>query len=76
MGWASGSRMMDEIITRLHHRIRYDTDRRNVYTALIAVFEARDCDTLYECLGVDPVFDIAFQAAHPDWGHEEDEEEV
>jgi hypothetical protein len=41
--------------------------RQGVYAILIETFEDMDWDTQNECKGVDPAFDAALEAAHPDW---------
>ena len=66
MGWASGSRLFGEIIDRMKLNIDDVVQRKNMYIDLIEAFEDADCDTLYECLGHDDCFDLAFEELYPD----------
>lgn len=80
MGWASGSQIVENLIYEFKSILAKDT-RQLVYESLIREFEEADCDTLCECLGVDPVFDQAMKnvSETPDdfddleYGDEEDE---
>ena len=69
MGWASGSRMMGEIIEAVTEAVSDEQERVELYSALIDIFEEFDCDTLYECVGEDDNFDEAYREKYP----EEDE---
>lgn len=66
MGWASGSRLFDDIIDILYNNIEDVKLRKKLYTELIQAFEDADCDTLYECKGHDDCFDLAFEELYPD----------
>jgi hypothetical protein len=58
MGWSGGSSMMAKIIKTLKPVIVDDKERTKVYRKLKNIFENDgDCDTLYECKGLDPAFD-------------------
>ena len=72
MGWSRGSGVMDDVIAVLKKHVDDDTKRWRIYTALIEVFENNDCDTLYECQGVDDAFDEAWNDLYPE--EEEDDE--
>lgn len=74
MGWASGSRIMSDIIAELKDRIWEDETRQEVYSVLIEAFKENDCDTLNECYGEDPAFDAAYDDSEDDWEDEELEE--
>lgn len=75
MGWASGSSLFSDIISSLLETDIDDDAREKVYMSLIPAFESFDCDTLMECMGVDKVFDKAYQQINPEYFDEEDEEE-
>ena len=66
MGWASGSRLATRLIEAAKETISNEEERVNFYDALIDAFEDTDCDTLDECLDVDPVFDAHWQTKYPD----------
>lgn len=74
MGWSRGSQIMDQIIGQLQTHLPDEEVRQGVYAILIETFEDMDWDTQNECEGVDPAFDAALEAAHPDW-YEPDEVE-
>lgn len=73
MGWASGSRVMSEIIAAIQPHLPDENARKEVYKILINVFEDDDWDTQDECEGEDPAFDAALAELHPDWYEEEEE---
>lgn len=60
MGWASGSDIAYRLIKTIQENVLDDHARQAIYEDLIDAFEDADCDTLYECIGVDPVFDCFF----------------
>lgn len=60
MGWASGSDVAYPIIKAAKKHIKDDKVREKIYIALIDAFEDADCDTLYELVGIDPIFDQFF----------------
>jgi hypothetical protein len=71
MGWASGSRAMNELIATFNETIG-KTDHQIPETAIIdfwkrviSSFEDEDWDTQGESLGEDPTWDKAFFAEHP-----------
>jgi hypothetical protein len=72
MGWSSGSSMFSEIIEFLQETVDDDDLRKDLYTGLIEIFENRDCDTLYECVGQDESFDEIWYEMYP---QEEDYED-
>jgi len=60
MGWASGSLIMSdimEIVTEYCSFLGGVGSEKQFYRELIRIFKEEDCDTLDECLGVNPVFD-------------------
>lgn len=67
MGWSRGSQVMEGIITALQPHMPDAEARQGVYEILIECFEDMDWDTQSECLKLDPAFDAAFKAMHPDW---------
>ena len=74
MGWASGSRVMSQIIGAIQPHLPDENARKEVYKILIGVFEDSDWDTQDECEGEDPAFDAALEELHPDWYEEEEED--
>lgn len=73
MGWASGSILLSNIISRTK-LLKLDPDKaKAVYTILIDEFEDNDCDTTYECLGIDSSFDSAYYELYPDRLEDEDD---
>lgn len=67
MGWASGSALVGSLIGVLRANVPDGNDRHRIYLGLIAAFEEFDWDTQDECLEIDPEFDAAMRALHPDW---------
>ncbi len=65
MGWSTGSIIMEELIREFKNIL--DSDARElVYKTIIPIFEDYDADSLMECMGVDRVFDHAFEDLHPE----------
>ena len=60
MGWASGSALAASLIDVICEEVPSNDARRSIYQVLIKEFEDCDCDTLDECLAIDPVFDDVF----------------
>jgi hypothetical protein len=76
MGWASGSGLFGNLIDIMMEHIPDKDMRVALYMDMIEAFENRDCDTLDECYGHDPAFDIAWRETYPDLdAYDEDEEE-
>lgn len=73
MGWSSGSSLFAEIAEILVAHVSDDDEREAAYGEIIDAFEARDCDTLHECIGIDPVLDELLEDMG--LGDEEDEED-
>lgn len=71
MGWSSGSEIFSEIIESLIEAEVEDSQRETIYNRLIEVFVDMDCDTLYECLDKDSVFDKCLNELYPDETEEE-----
>lgn len=66
MGWCRGSEFADAMIKTVQAHVPDREARKAIYATLIAQCENEDCDTLYECRGTDPCFDVALDAAHPE----------
>lgn len=66
MSWASGSYLFSEIIESLIRNRVDPSIRAEIYTDLIDAFENADCDTLYECVGDDFVFDRIMKQKYKD----------
>lgn len=71
MGWARGSSIFDDIIDSLIEAEVDDSQKEIIYARLIETFTSHDCDTLYECLQKDDVFDKVFKQIESDY-YEED----
>jgi len=65
MGWSGGSRMMDDVIDLMGKHVKDKRLREKLYRGLIEIFEDNDCDTLYECVGHDKVFDEVWDDLYP-----------
>lgn len=65
MGWASGSSLCSAVIKIIKPVVDNDEQRRKMYKKLIGVFEDANCDTLDECLDIDPAFDEVFNKLYP-----------
>lgn len=66
MGWASGSSLMEEIVTALKSEFADDVKaRKRVYKRLIKAFEDHDCDTLDEAIGTDAAYDEVYNKMYP-----------
>ena len=78
MGWSTGSSLMSDIIEQFEDLEIDDETKKKVYTTLIEAFDNYDCDTLFECVGVDDMYDDAYKEIFPDHFEEdnyiEDEE--
>lgn len=59
MGWSSGSGLMSDVIKSVKKHVPDEDARKAIYKPLIKSWEQEDCDTLYECKGMDPAFDAA-----------------
>lgn len=62
MGWSSGSELFGNIIKILKKEVKDVDSRVRIYKKLIDMFENMDCDTLPDCIGMDTVFDIVWEA--------------
>lgn len=65
MGWSGGSRLFSNIIDVLQREISDSEKRQAIYWDLIQEFENEDWDTLDECMGEDPAYDLAVRELHP-----------
>ena len=73
MGWSSGSGLMGELITAVAKSSLDFDDRVTLYEQFIEAFEREDCDTLGECLSIDPAFDEAYEARDEDIDDDDDD---
>lgn len=73
MSWSSGSAILYSIIESLKDHVEDFDIRYSLYVDLITIFDAEDCDTIYECRGSDKAFDKAYAELFPE--EDEDEEE-
>ena len=60
MGWANGSEVAYKMIKVVQENVKDETVREVIYDTLIEVLEQMDCDTLSECIGIDPAYDKFF----------------
>ena len=67
MSWASGSRLASRLIEAAEQTIGNEEERVNFYDAMIDAYEDADCDTLDECMDIDPVFDMHWETRQTDW---------
>lgn len=67
MGWASGSRIMNEIIGAVQPHVADQAAREAIYRPIIDALEDSDWDTQDESMGLDPAFDAVLRGMHPDW---------
>ena len=65
MGWGSGANLMLDIINITKRHLGDTLIRTIFYRDLIKAFEKQDCDTLGDCLEIDPAFDVAYDELHP-----------
>ncbi len=70
MGWGSGRDVMIDLIAVVQREVKDVAVRKRLYTSMIAIFEANDCDTLGDCRQVDPAFDGVYEELHP-WREDE-----
>lgn len=67
MGWARGSALLSDVIDKMFETNVSDEDRKLLYSILIEAFENYDCDTVFECVGIDPAFDEAYKEFNPNY---------
>ena len=66
MGWASGSEVMSGIIRTAKRHVPDEKTRVLIYRDIVDVLRDRDWDTLNECCGEDPAYDIIYNEIYPD----------
>lgn len=67
MGWASGSRIMNDVIAAVKPHVASKEAREEIYLEIIQSLEDSDWDTQDECLGEDEAYDTAIKRLHPGW---------
>ena len=70
MGWASGSALAASMVATAKKVFKDNEARYQFYRIMIEEFEAFDCDTLDEAMGIDKMYDKAYNELYP----EEDDE--
>lgn len=75
MGWASGSMLVAQMVSGIKDLVDDKDTRKDVYMVMIEAATDFDCDTLDECLGIDPAFDDALYEVFPDWKDVDEEDE-
>ena len=71
MGWASGSIVMEKIVSFASKYVPDETARQSFYTEMISALEDQDWDCQDEFLGQDDAYDAAIKELHPEWCNEE-----
>lgn len=69
MGWASGSDLLGDVILSTQ-KVVPKRFRKELYKLFINHFEDKDCDTIFDCEGLDPEFDKALDELYPHESHE------
>ena len=72
MGWAAGSRLLEDIADLVMPKLPERDDRRHVARELIEMFQKEDCDTICEVEQED--IRAVYDEMYPPEGYDEDEE--
>lgn len=76
MSWSSGSRLFANIAESIAEIVADDEERAAIYKCMIEEFSNFDCDTLFECTGIDDVLDEILEETYgSDSEEDEDEDE-
>ncbi len=75
MSWGSGIRLFASIAEIISDTISDEDERKILFKGMIAEFEAFDCDTIFECRGIDPVLDEVLDEIYEPVEDDEDEDE-
>jgi hypothetical protein len=62
MSWGRGSELFSDVAEIIAENVVDDNIRRLIYMGLIEAFQNYDCDTLDECMDIDPVLDTLLEA--------------
>ncbi|CAB5221975.1 hypothetical protein UFOVP242_189 [uncultured Caudovirales phage] len=65
MGWASGSILAASMVATTKKVFKDKEARYQFYRIMIEEFEALDCDTMDEALGIDIMYDKAYNELYP-----------
>lgn len=57
MSWGSGLRLFANLAEIIADTVSDENERKILYKGMIAEFEAFDCDTMFECRGIDVILD-------------------
>jgi hypothetical protein len=74
MGWSSGSSLFSDVAEIIAENVVDDNVRKLIYMGLIEAFQNYDCDTLDECMDIDPVLDTLLEALIESDEEDEDDE--
>ena len=74
MGWSSGSSLFSDVAEIIAENVVDDNVRKLIYMRLIEAFQNYDCDTLDECMDIDPVLDTLLEALIEADEEDEDDE--
>lgn len=66
MGWAGGSELAEVLIRNIKKNVKDSAVKKTLYKTIIVEFENQDCDTMCECLGIDPIYDSLFNEMYPE----------
>ena len=66
MGWASGSDLAASMVMTAKKVFKDKEARYQFYLIMIEEFENKDCDTMSEVLGIDKMYDKAFNELYPE----------
>ena len=66
MGWASGSDLAASMVMTAKKVFKDQEARYQFYKIMIDEFENKDCDTMNEVLGIDKMYDKAYNELYPE----------
>jgi hypothetical protein len=61
MSWSNGSTLFGNIAGIIRDVVTNESEKKILYHEMILEFGDYDCDTLDECLGIDPILDEILQ---------------
>jgi hypothetical protein len=74
MSWGRGSELFSDVAEIIAENVVDDNVRKLIYMRLIEAFQNYDCDTLDECMDIDPVLDKLLEALVESDEEDEDDE--
>ena len=76
MSWSEGSRLFTRVAEIIESVVTNQSDRKEIYEMLIETFQDHDCDTLDECMGIDPILDELLDELLEDEDYDDDLDDV